>query len=106
MSCTEYVRFFYMYVSNYSKNPYGYVKNFGPEKHFQTIVYLPYCSFSLPRCLDLDIFGEDVEEQLVFADTMVCTGCCATLDHIVTYLFKKVTNKGGWWTAGAQSHKE
>ena len=27
-------------------------------------------------------------------DTMVCTGCCATLDHIVTYLFKKVTNKG------------
>ena len=25
---------------------------------------------------------------------MVCTGCCATLDHIVTYLFKKVTNKG------------
>ena len=28
------------------------------------------------------------------ADTMVCTGCCATLDHIVTYLFKKVTNKG------------
>merc|ERR1712241_511900 len=29
-----------------------------------------------------------------FTDTMVCTGCCATLDHIVTYLFKKVTNKG------------
>merc|ERR1719427_868510 len=22
---------------------------------------------------------------------MVCTGCCATLDHIVTYLFKKTT---------------
>ena len=69
-------------------------------------MYLPYCLCSLPWCLDLDIFGEDVEEQLVFADTMVCTGCCATLDHIVTYLFKKVTNKGGCWTAGAQSHKE
>ena len=25
-----------------------------------------------------------------FLDTMVCTGCCATLDHIVTYLFKQV----------------
>ena len=25
---------------------------------------------------------------------MVCTGCCATLDNIVTYLFKKVTSKG------------
>lgn len=25
---------------------------------------------------------------------MVCTGCCATLDHIVTYLFKQLTQKG------------
>ena len=32
--------------------------------------------------------------KLFCLDTMVCTGCCATLDHIVTYLFKKVTNKG------------
>ena len=24
---------------------------------------------------------------------MVCTGCCATLDNIVTYLFKKLTKK-------------
>merc|ERR1712142_1334861 len=32
-------------------------------------------------------------EGLQALDTMVCTGCCATLDHIVTYLFKKVTNK-------------
>ncbi|XP_071447745.1 exportin-7 isoform X2 [Hetaerina americana] len=29
-----------------------------------------------------------------FTDTMVCTGCCATLDHIVTYLFKQLTQKG------------
>uniref|UniRef100_A0A8D8RPF3 Exportin-7 n=2 Tax=Cacopsylla melanoneura TaxID=428564 RepID=A0A8D8RPF3_9HEMI len=29
-----------------------------------------------------------------YTDTMVCTGCCATLDHIVTYLFKQITNKG------------
>nr|XP_022904313.1 exportin-7-A-like [Onthophagus taurus] len=28
-----------------------------------------------------------------YTDTMVCTGCCATLDHIVTYLFKKLTQK-------------
>lgn len=27
-------------------------------------------------------------------DTMVCTGCCATLDHIVTYLFKQLSQKG------------
>jgi len=27
------------------------------------------------------------------ADTMVCTGCCATLDNIITYLFKKLTRK-------------
>ncbi|EFN82748.1 Exportin-7-A [Harpegnathos saltator] len=25
---------------------------------------------------------------------MVCTGCCATLDHIVTYLFKQLYQKG------------
>ncbi|XP_046385116.1 exportin-7 isoform X2 [Ischnura elegans] len=29
-----------------------------------------------------------------FTDTMVCTGCCATLDHIVTYLFRQLTQKG------------
>merc|ERR1711892_367978 len=35
-----------------------------------------------------------ISEGLQALDTMVCTGCCATLDHIVTYLFKKVTNWG------------
>lgn len=30
---------------------------------------------------------------MYFPDTMVCTGCCATLDNIVTYLFKRLTNK-------------
>lgn len=29
-----------------------------------------------------------ISEGLNALDTMVCTGCCATLDHIVTYLFK------------------
>ncbi|KAH3785630.1 hypothetical protein DPMN_163723 [Dreissena polymorpha] len=24
---------------------------------------------------------------------MVCTGCCATLDNIITYLFKRLTSK-------------
>ena len=24
---------------------------------------------------------------------MVCTGCCASLDNIITYLFKKLTKK-------------
>lgn len=25
------------------------------------------------------------------SDTMVCTGCCSSLDHIVTYLFKQLS---------------
>merc|ERR1712012_609926 len=41
-----------------------------------------------------------------FTDTMVCTGCCATLDHIVTYLFKKVTNKVGKKVRGSQTSAE
>ncbi|CAG9574874.1 unnamed protein product [Danaus chrysippus] len=40
-----------------------------------------------------------ISEGLTALDTSVCTGCCATLDHIVTYLFKqlvqKTNNKGG-----------
>lgn len=27
----------------------------------------------------------------VCVDTMVCTGCCSSLDHIVTYLFKQLS---------------
>lgn len=28
---------------------------------------------------------------LALPDTMVCTGCCSSLDHIVTYLFKQLS---------------
>jgi len=35
-----------------------------------------------------------ISEGLTALDTMVCTGCCATLDHIVTYLFKQLSQKG------------
>ena len=31
--------------------------------------------------------------SLSITDTMVCTGCCATLDNIITYLFKRLTRK-------------
>ncbi|XP_053407063.1 exportin-7-like [Mercenaria mercenaria] len=34
-----------------------------------------------------------ISEGLTALDTMVCTGCCATLDNIITYLFKKLTSK-------------
>lgn len=34
-----------------------------------------------------------ISEGLSAIDTMVCTGCCATLDHIVTYLFKALHQK-------------
>jgi len=35
-----------------------------------------------------------ISEGLTALDTMVCTGCCATLDHIVTYLFRRLSLKG------------
>ena len=28
-------------------------------------------------------------------DNMVCTGCCSTLDHILTFLFKKLSRQKG-----------
>lgn len=36
-----------------------------------------------------------ISEGLTALDTMVCTGCCSTLDHIVTYLFKQLYQKAG-----------
>ena len=44
--------------------------------------------------LDANIFLyilSSISEGLNALDTMVCTGCCATLDHIVTYLFKWIS---------------
>ncbi|KAE8744901.1 hypothetical protein FOCC_FOCC008466 [Frankliniella occidentalis] len=35
-----------------------------------------------------------ISEGLTAIDTMVCTGCCATLDNIVTHLFKQLIQKG------------
>lgn len=41
--------------------------------------------------------GAHVEVAVTFfvlpcvSDTMVCTGCCSSLDHIVTYLFKQLS---------------
>ncbi|XP_012940207.1 exportin-7 isoform X2 [Aplysia californica] len=34
-----------------------------------------------------------ISEGLTALDTMVCTGCCATLDNIITYLFRRLVNK-------------
>lgn len=34
-----------------------------------------------------------ISEGLTALDTMVCTGCCATLDHVVTYLFRRLSCK-------------
>nr|XP_053642683.1 exportin-7-like [Cherax quadricarinatus] len=34
-----------------------------------------------------------ISEGLSAIDTMVCSGCCATLDHIVTYLYKLLHQK-------------
>ncbi|XP_031682208.1 exportin-7-like isoform X8 [Oncorhynchus kisutch] len=32
-----------------------------------------------------------ISEGLTALDTMVCTGCCSSLDHIATYLFKQLS---------------
>ncbi|GFW59359.1 exportin-7 [Trichonephila clavipes] len=32
-----------------------------------------------------------ISEGLTSSDTMVCAGCCAALDHLVTYIFKKIS---------------
>lgn len=37
-----------------------------------------------------------ISEGLTALDTMICTGCCTTLDYIVTYLFKQLYQKGGY----------
>ncbi|XP_013418975.1 exportin-7 isoform X1 [Lingula anatina] len=34
-----------------------------------------------------------ISDGLTALDTMVCTGCCAVLDNIVTHLFKRLTKK-------------
>ncbi|CAG0893046.1 unnamed protein product [Darwinula stevensoni] len=35
-----------------------------------------------------------LSEGLTALDTMVSTGCCATLDHIVTFMYKQISSKG------------
>lgn len=35
-----------------------------------------------------------ISEGLTALDTMVCSGCCAALDHLVTYLFKRLSKSG------------
>uniref|UniRef100_UPI00358FBF5D exportin-7 isoform X2 n=1 Tax=Myxine glutinosa TaxID=7769 RepID=UPI00358FBF5D len=35
-----------------------------------------------------------ISEGLSALDTMVCTSCCASLDHIVTYLFRQLSRNG------------
>lgn len=40
-------------------------------------------------------------------DTMVCAGCCAALDHLVTYIFKKVSRTGRKRRqSGPEQHEE
>ncbi|KFM69944.1 Exportin-7-A, partial [Stegodyphus mimosarum] len=48
-----------------------------------------------------------ISEGLSSSDTMVCAGCCAALDHLVTYIFKKVTRAGKQRrTSGSDQHEE
>jgi exportin-7 len=45
-----------------------------------------------------------ISEGLASIDTMVSTGCCATLDHIITYFFKRLTKSKK--TGGESSESE
>ena len=59
------------------------------KKSFVRALFYVYCYYQV----FLYILAS-ISEGLQALDTMVCTGCCATLDNIVTYLFKKYTQKG------------
>lgn len=39
-------------------------------------------------------FAICANDVVLLSDTMICTGCCTTLDHITTYLFKQLQIKG------------
>ena len=62
----------------------GYTLKRNSESYLLAMSLSHSHSFSVNIPLSLNRF---------IADTMVCTGCCATLDNIVTYLFKRLTNK-------------
>ncbi|XP_067656691.1 exportin-7-like isoform X2 [Haliotis asinina] len=47
-----------------------------------------------------------ISEGLTALDTMVCTGCCATLDNIITYLFRRLTIKKKKTRAGSVPDSE
>ncbi|XP_076102861.1 exportin-7-like [Mytilus galloprovincialis] len=47
-----------------------------------------------------------ISEGLTALDTMVCTGCCATLDTVITYLFRRLTSKKKKSSPGAVSDSE
>ncbi|VVD01160.1 exportin-7 [Leptidea sinapis] len=53
--------------------------------------HMPYLA-SLQPDATLYILSS-ISEGLTAIDTSVCTGCCATLDHIVTFLFKELVQK-------------
>ncbi|XP_023948629.1 exportin-7-A [Bicyclus anynana] len=53
--------------------------------------HMPYVA-SLQADATLYILSS-ISEGLTALDTSVCTGCCATLDHIVTFLFKQLVQK-------------
>ncbi|GFQ72460.1 exportin-7 [Trichonephila clavata] len=48
-----------------------------------------------------------ISEGLSSSDTMVCAGCCAALDHLVTYIFKKISKVGRKRrTSDTEQHEE
>ncbi|XP_018901722.1 exportin-7 isoform X2 [Bemisia tabaci] len=67
------------------------------QTYYVLLEYLAQDHMSFLATLEPSVFlyiVSSISEGLTALDTMVCTGCCATLDYIVTYLFKQITNKG------------
>ncbi|KAG1667827.1 Exportin-7 [Nymphon striatum] len=47
-----------------------------------------------------------ISEGLTSVDTMVCTCCCATINHIVTYLFKRLSKNSKKYSGTSQQEND
>jgi exportin-7 len=64
--------------------------------------HMPFIS-SLQPSVFLYVLGT-ISDGLTALDTMICTGCCATLDNIVTYLFRLLTRKSSKVNSQSNQH--
>ncbi|CAD7680037.1 unnamed protein product [Nyctereutes procyonoides] len=64
------------------------------QSYYSLLEVLTQGHMNFIASLELDVIMyilSSVSEGLTALDTIVCTGCCSCLDHIVTYLFKQLS---------------